>query len=527
MFYLKEQAYFEPLFNQWYAWSYLIPPVTAARFVENTHRRVMVSFIKNYELHILANQEKVLTGGEFLNCSADQLSAIEALVAKIDNEQEDILALSGAVKALDELLRNHTSGETIEHLYEQIPAPLKGYVELFLDLEHKPAYRLIEGLLYSSEHYRCDLQSISFGLLSKVEQRPFVFSTPRLPDENHLQLSMPFNHSDFDRLMASREIPLDKAAIDAIFAPFDRVGGLNPDELFTEEKPSKVYQPVEKGLRINYTGHAGFLLETADVSIMVDPVIAAKGGPEPGVMSFAELPPKIDYICITHNHQDHVNLETLLQLRYKVSKVLVPKNNGSSLADPSLRKLLMTLKFDVIEVDDMDQLPLPGGRIVSLPFLGEHGDLNVRSKTAWFIELCNKKMFLGADSSNLDPTMYKHIERVLGKVDILALGMECIGAPYTWLYGALHSKPVSKAIKQSRRLNGADSAQAIHMVETFNPDEVYIYALGMEPCYKYFMGIEYDDDSKQIQESDKLIKAAADINIPAQRLFGRKTLNYE
>ena len=67
--YLREDVYFEPLFNQWYAWPYLIPPVTAARYVENTHLRIMKSFVNNYQLHIIAAQEPTLTGGEFLSCS--------------------------------------------------------------------------------------------------------------------------------------------------------------------------------------------------------------------------------------------------------------------------------------------------------------------------------------------------------------------------------------------------------------------------------------------------------------------------
>ena len=29
--YLREDVYFEPLLNQWYAWPYLLPPVTGAQ----------------------------------------------------------------------------------------------------------------------------------------------------------------------------------------------------------------------------------------------------------------------------------------------------------------------------------------------------------------------------------------------------------------------------------------------------------------------------------------------------------------
>ena len=35
----------------------------------------------------------------------------------------------------------------------------------------------------------------------------------------------------------------------------------------------------------------------------------------------------------------------------------------------------------------METLPVEGGSVTSLPFLGEHADLNVRTKNAFLLEL--------------------------------------------------------------------------------------------------------------------------------------------
>lgn len=526
-FYLKENVYFEPLFNHWYAWSYLISPATASRHVVNTHKRIMTSFVNNYKLHIMAAKESALTGGEFLNCSQEQVADIKGLIGEMGDKCADLIELCSAIKELEEMLRNHTSGECIDYLYAQVPEALKGYVEIFLDMEHRAGYRLIEPLLYDSRFYQEDLQSVSFGLIADDGTRPFVFSTPRLPDESNIRLGLNFNNELLDKLLAAREIPLSQADIDQIFNSTDTLGGLPVEALFTTERSEYVYEPVTEGLRLNYTGHAGFLVETKDLSILVDPVIASRGAQFAGdAFSFSELPPKLDYLCLTHNHQDHVCIETLLQLRYKTSKVIVPKNNGGSLADPSLRLLLKQLNFDVIEVDDMESVKVAGGKIVGVPFFGEHGDLNVRSKSGWFMELLGKKIYFAADSSNPDINLYKHIQKALGDVDMLCIGMECVGAPYTWLYGALHTKMVSKNIKNSRRLNGSDYQQALGIVDALNPKEVYIYALGIEPWYKYFMGVEYDDDSKQIVESGKLIETCTQRRIHCESLYGKKTLTF-
>lgn len=523
--YLREDAYFEPLFNQWYAWPHLLAPVTAARHMVNTHKRIMTSFVNNFRLHMMAVKEPGMAGGDFLDCTEEQVADVKELVQRTDADHQDMLELSEAVRSLDELLRAHTSGESIEYLYPRIPGPLKGYVELYLDMNHNPSYRLIEPLLYKSSYYKPALQSASFGLLDKVMQRPFVLSTPRFPDANHLQLAMDFNDPILDRIFSAREQPLAAAEVDLLFRDRPSKGALSYLDLFTPQAPSRRHCAVTQGIRLQYLGHAGFLIEAPDVSILVDPVIAVRGQAHADeLISFSELPPRIDYICVTHSHQDHANIETLLQLRYKTRRVLVPKNNGGTLADPSLRLLLKQLGFDVMELDDLDEVNIAGGRVIAVPFLGEHGDLHIRSKTAWFVELGGQRMFFGADSCNVDPAMYRYVRNVIGAVDILAIGMECVGAPYTWLYGALTTQKVAKNIKNSRRLNGSDSRQALQMVETFKPRQVLIYALGKEPWYKYFVGLDYTDDSRQILESNKVLKACAERGMPAETLYGKKIM---
>jgi L-ascorbate metabolism protein UlaG (beta-lactamase superfamily) len=336
-----------------------------------------------------------------------------------------------------------------------------------------------------------------------------------------------FNSPILERILSARTIPLSDLEFADIFKNIEPRGGLDYRELFTTDKPKSRYQPFSSGVRLQYTGHAGFLVESEDVSIVVDPVISSRSGEAmDSVFGFDNLPEKIDYICLTHSHQDHFNIETLLQLRYKTDTILVPKNNGGTLSDPSMKLLLQQLNFKVIEMDDMESIELNSGSVMALPFLGEHGDLNIRSKAAWFIELQGKKIFLGADSSNIDPSMYQHIHKVVGDIDLLAIGMECVGAPYTWIYGALHSKKVSRSIKDSRRLNGCDAQMAYGLCQIFNPKEVYIYALGLEPWFGYFMGIAYDDDSEQIIESNKMLDMCREIGLPCEKLVGEKIIEY-
>lgn len=528
LLYLREDVYFEPLINHWYAWPYLIPPVTQARYMVNQQRRIMNSFVKNYRLHILAAKQPGMEGSEFLDCSEDQVEDIKRLIAEIDTDHADCLALSEAVKELDDLLRAHTSGESVEPLYAQVPEALKGFVELVLDMEHRPSYRLLESLIYRSELYKPQLQSASFGVLCADGGRPFALSTPRLADADHVQVDWNFNAPELTQVLQARDRPLSSSRVRSLFEGSRVQGGLDYSALFTSRPPQYRHRPVEEGVRLQYTGHAGLMLETADVTVMVDPIIASRSQSNADeVISFSQLPPKIDYVCITHTHSDHLCLETLLQLRHKIGTVLVPRNNGGSLADPSIKLLLRQFGFNAVDVDDFDEIAIPHGRIVSIPFLGEHGDLNIRSKTAWYIDAHGKSVFMGADSSNLDPAMYRHIKQAIGNIDVLTIGMECVGAPYTWTYGSLYTKLVTKNIKESRRLNGSDATQAMDITRIFKPKAVYLYALGLEPWYNYFMGIGYDENSEQIVQTNQMMEACRALGIPAARLYGRSEISMD
>lgn len=525
-YYLRENVYFEPLVLKWYAWPYLLPPVSAAMNLSGRSLRLMKSFVANHQLHLAASKNPELAGGDFVNCGEDQLENVRALIHEMENSHQDYLELRKAVARLNELLAQ-TKGLSLEPLYEEVPDALRGYVELVYDMNHSASFRLIEGLIYESPLYKPGAQSVSLGLLGKVKERPFVLSSPRLPDDNHLHIEVPFADGFIDELFAARSEPIGRERIETLFGAVGQRGGLTVDELFTTQAPTRTRAPLAGRLRVSYLGHAGLLLETERTSILVDPVIAVRDEANGDrVLSFSELPEKIDYICLTHTHMDHVCVETLLQLRHKTGQILVPKNGGGSIVDPSIKLMLQKIGFDVREFEDMETLDCADGRIRAIPFLGEHADLHIRSKTAWYFEFAGKKIFSGADSSSLDERMYRHIHQVIGDVDLLFIGMECVGAPMSWLYGSLFTKPIAREINESRRFNGSDCASARKMVEIFNPSEVYIYALGMEPWFKYFMGMDYSEDARQILESSQLLEFCEQRQVRSGRLFAKQVWDF-
>lgn len=521
--YLRPDVYFEPLYNKWFVWPYLMSPATAAMNVTNQHLKLMRSYIANAKIHAKSATAKSMTGSALINIPVSRVEDVKRLLEATEKECSALVELTSAIVQLDEMLRKKAKGLSMEQLYDQIPSALQGFVELQYDLNNQPSFRLIESLLYQSVYYKSNAQSACFGRL-KSSQRPFVLSTPRLPDNDHLHINLPFNHPFLDKLFRMRETSRDLREITAEFRQFDSEGGLPFDELFTTQLPSQP-QKVKSNqfVDITYLGHAGIMISTQEASLLIDPVIGYGNDDEQNKSTFADLPAHIDYVMVTHTHMDHLCLETLLQLRYKIGAVLVPKNNSGCLADPSIKLMLLALGFDnVIELEDLESIAFNGVRITALPFLGEHADLNIRSKSAWLVEACGHKILAAADSSNLDRNLSKRLHDLIGDIDMLFIGMECKGGPLRWLYGPLLTQPISHEVNESRRFNGSDYLAASHMARTFNASEVCIYALGTEPWYGYFMGISYNDDDYQMLQSKMLVDECLARGIRCQRLHGKQ-----
>ena len=92
------------------------------------------------------------------------------------------------------------------------------------------------------------------------------------------------------------------------------------------------------GWRISYVGHASWLLQTARLNLLLDPVWSRRASPfrfagpkrvnDPGI-AFADLPP-IDAVLVSHGHYDHLDLRTLSRLATAHGpRVITPLGNDA------------------------------------------------------------------------------------------------------------------------------------------------------------------------------------------------------
>jgi L-ascorbate metabolism protein UlaG (beta-lactamase superfamily) len=518
-FYLRSNVAAEPLIDRWYAWSHLIPPATAARNLTERHLPILESYVEDAGAHAVASREPTLAGGPFINYDRERIAEISSLIDRTRAERSELIELSAAIGELDRLLGTHARGFSLQSVYERLPLPLRGFVELGYDVSNQASFRLIEPLLFRSHYYQRSAQSLALSAIND-DSRPFMLSTPRLDDGNLLHWQTPFDAQAVDALFRTRSEPAQLGEIMELLGLSTRdetiVGSLVTDQAPKERPPFR-----GPGLRWTYYGHACVLVETRDCTILTDPAISYPFDGASNRSTYAELPSKIDFVLLTHAHQDHVLLETLLPLRSRIGTILVPKNSGGHLQDPSLKLTLEACGFrNVREVEDLEEVSFGTGAIQAIPFLGEHCDLEIRSKTAYLVRFEEHSMLFLADSRNVDPAIYKRVHEAIGDVETIFIGMECDGAPLSWIYGPLLLRRPERAMDQSRRANASDYPSAMGIVEQFNCRELYVYAMGLEPWLNFISSIRYDETSNPIIESNHLLETARARGIEAERLFG-------
>lgn len=517
--YLRPDVQVEPLWDSWYAWTHLISPPTAARQLTHRHLKIMDSYVMGPQFHANAMKDPKMIGGPFIDLGGKRVDEIAALRDRTKKERAPLLALSAALAELDVMLQTQAKGGSLLPLYAAVPAPLKGRVELAYDLNHHPSFRPIEALFYNSEYYDRGAQSLMLSVTER-DARPFVTSTPRLDGPETFRWTVPFDDARVDRLYALERTPASWAEIRELLAPADDAQETLLRSFFTAQPPRRAPQWHGEGVRWRYFGHACVLIEGGGVSVMLDPAISYAYPTDLPRYTYDDLPDQIDYVVLTHNHQDHVMFETLLRLRQRIKTIVVPNNAGGGLQDPSLALQLRAIGFkNVVPLQELETLDFGVGSITGLPFFGEHGDLNIQAKLGQAIRFGRHSMLFATDSCAIEPAVYGHVRELVGPVDSLFIGMECDGAPLSWVYGPLMSKPIERGFDQARRLNGSEAGQAIQIVERLGCRSLYVYAMGQEPWLGHVMGLKYTEDSRPLIESEKLLRDCEQRGVHAERLY--------
>ncbi|TGL56427.1 MBL fold metallo-hydrolase [Leptospira ognonensis] len=195
-----------------------------------------------------------------------------------------------------------------------------------------------------------------------------------------------------------------------------------PKEKLPELKPDLVeFLKKEKGMKFIWFGHSTFLLNLEGKIILFDPVFSASAAPysfmvkrfQDAVLKLEEMPP-VDYIILSHDHYDHLDMETVKFFKTKTTKFITPLGVISHLKEWGIPDDRLT------ELDWWDSLQIDDIEIVCTPaqhFSGRKGfNANQTLWGSWVLIGKTERMYFSGDSGYDEH--FKKIGDTYGPFDI-------------------------------------------------------------------------------------------------------------
>ena len=231
---------------------------------------------------------------------------------------------------------------------------------------------------------------------------------------------------------------------------------------FSDTPPAQV---TGNKIRFSFVGHASWLIQTAGLNILVDPVWSERASPvsfagpkrvnDPGI-PFDKLPP-IDLVLVSHGHYDHLDVRTLSKLAAKFSpRVITPLGNDVTIKshDDAIRVEAFDWK-DRVEIGNGVAVTLVPTRHWTARGLFD------RNKALWasfVLETPAGKIYLVCDSGYGTGAHFRRVREMFGPIRAATLP---IGAyEPRWFMREMHMNP-EDAVKALADC-GAEVALAHH-----------------------------------------------------------------
>lgn len=232
---------------------------------------------------------------------------------------------------------------------------------------------------------------------------------------------------------------------------FKKKNNLKPIRQIPSIKTDLKSLPANKDLLV-WFGHSSYLLQLEGKKILVDPVLSGYASPSnllnkafngSGTYKIADFP-YIDYLLITHDHYDHLDYETIKNLKDKVGTVICGLGVGAHFEKWGFHS------SQIIEKDWWEKVDFEGGLTVHLTparhYSGRGFQRNNTLWTSYVVETTTTRVFVGGDSGY--DQHFAAIGKKFGSFDLAILE----NGQYNLAWQNIHTLPV-EVVKASKDLN--------------------------------------------------------------------------
>ena len=233
-----------------------------------------------------------------------------------------------------------------------------------------------------------------------------------------------------------------------------KIPGLLCEQLFKKkgkepEKPLPI-MPFDKEAFLDdsnasnfvWYGHSAILLRANGLTILIDPMFGSNASPvapfatkrfSENTLDLIDEFPEIDVLLMTHDHYDHIDLDSFLKLKPKVSKYVTSLGTGRHYEDWGVNSK------DIFELDWWEKIEIGGVTFHLTPsrhFSGRGATNRAKSFWGgWVIDTLKEKLYFSGDGGY--GNHFKEIGERLGPFDFGF--MEC--GQYNELWHQIHMYP--------------------------------------------------------------------------------------
>lgn len=277
--------------------------------------------------------------------------------------------------------------------------------------------------------------------------RERVGGTPGGARLERMRHSQQWRDGAFDNPLARIDGSFGEMLSQALFGGSDQRTPARPIETLARTRADYA-EPPASGLRVTWLGHSTLLVELDGARLLLDPVWGERASPFTSLgpkrfyappLPLSDLPP-VDAIVISHDHYDHLDYDTVVQLRARATTWVVPLGVGAHLERWGVATT------NIVELDWWEDTRVGPITLTCTPsrhFSGRSvlfADQNATLWAGWALRGPTHRVFYSGDTA-LHPAFAEIGER-LGPFDV---GMFEVGA-YNALWSDVHLGPEQAVI---------------------------------------------------------------------------------